>query len=96
MIDQLFMDLKVKYPEIEEGKMMSAKAITINGKVFCFEYKNQMVFKLGKDYELPEGISFEYLNPFKNKGPMLAWYVIDHSYHNHFFTLASIAYTKLK
>ncbi|MBI9015165.1 MAG: hypothetical protein JEZ08_23230 [Clostridiales bacterium] len=78
MLEQLFVILKSEDPLVEMGKMMSCNGLTYKGKVFCFEYNNQMVFKLGKGFDIEAvGIrEYEYLNPFKNKGPMLAWFII--------------------
>jgi len=90
MLDQLFTILKSEDKRIEMGKMMSCSAITYNGKVFCFIYNDQMVFKLGKDFDMMEfGVAtFEHLNPFKKKGPMLAWYVIAKTYEDRYEALA--------
>lgn len=62
----------------QEAKMMHAPGIGYNKKVFLFYFKDTMIFKLGKEF-VPEseGITnWEYLNPFKNKAPMKAWFVI--------------------
>ena len=68
------------HADVEPGKMMSSEALTVNGKVFCFyaARRDQMVFKLGKsaDTERPELAGWQWLNPFKNKGPMKAWYQV--------------------
>ena len=63
---------------VTRGKMMSSPGILHAGKVFCFYYDNAMVFKLGKvaDTSGPDLKDWTWLNPFKNKGPMKAWYVV--------------------
>lgn len=64
--------------EVNEAKMMHAPAIGFGKKVFSFYFKEAMIFKLGKDFNPEkEGITnWEHLNPFKNKPPMKAWFVI--------------------
>jgi hypothetical protein len=68
------------HADVEPGKMMSSEALTVNGKVFCFYStgKESMVFKLGKsaDTERPRMAGWVWLNPFKNRGPMKAWYQV--------------------
>ena len=68
------------HADVEPGKMVSSDALTVNGKVFCFYWpgKESMVFKPGKstDTERPRMAGWEWLNPFKNKGPMKAWYQV--------------------
>lgn len=61
-----------------EAKMMHAPAIGFQKKVFAFYYQEAMVFKLGKDFDPgAEGIkNWDLLNPFKNKAPMKAWFII--------------------
>lgn len=98
MLEQLFFYLKSEEPLIEMGKMMSCNGLTYKGKVFCFEYNNQMVFKLGKGYDIEAlGITeYEYLNPFKNKGPMLAWFIIEAIYEVKYEQLARLALNDMK
>ena len=66
------------FPDVEHGKMMSAEAIVIQKKVIAFYYKSEMCFRLGKDFEIEslKPSSWHYLNPFKNKPPMIAWFCI--------------------
>ena len=63
---------------IAPGKMMSSPGICYKNKVFAFYYDKQMVFRLGKGFNLqPFGIgNFSFLSPFKNKPPMTGWYQI--------------------
>ena len=61
-----------------EAKMMHAPAISYGKNVFSFYFKEAMIFKLGKDFNPEEEgiVNWEFLNPFKNKPPMKAWFVI--------------------
>ena len=63
---------------VELGKMMSSPGVTYRGRVFCFFYDSAMVFKLGKDADTSSSDlqGWQWLNPFKNKGPMKAWYIV--------------------
>lgn len=97
-MNELLMKLKQIDEKVELGKMMSCDGLTYKGKVFCFEYKDKMVFKLGKDYDIEQhGIkTFTYLNPFKKKGPMKAWFELDASYGDKFEELAMVALEVMK
>lgn len=67
-----------KHEGVALGSMMSAPGIQYNGKNFAFFYKNEMVFRLGRDWK-PEdaGIkAWKHLSPFKNKPPLFDWYCI--------------------
>jgi len=77
---------------------MSSPGLTYKGKVFLFEYQNKIVFKLGKGFDISlYGVDdFEYLNPFKKKGPMLAWFVLDEKYKSSFESLAEVALELIK
>lgn len=83
---------------IKPGKMMSAPGIKYKSKVFAFYYNQEMVFRLGKDFDPEsEGISeFSYLNPFKNKPPMKGWLQIGFQYENKWLPLANKAYQLMK
>jgi len=60
------------------GKMMSSPGLKYKSKVFAFYYNQQMVFRLGKEFDLRSfGIKhYSLLNPFKNKPPMAGWFQI--------------------
>ncbi len=67
-----------KQPDVALGSMMSAPGIQYKGKNFAFFYKNQMVFRLGRDWK-PEDASiseWSHLSPFKNKPPLYDWFCI--------------------
>jgi hypothetical protein len=63
---------------VTTGKMMSSPGIQYQGKNFAFFYNDQMVFKLGREFQ-PEswGIQqYSLLSPFKTKPPMVDWFEI--------------------
>ncbi len=67
-----------KNKDVKEAQMMNAPGIAYANRVFAYYFKDAMVFKLGKDF-MPENegiIDWDYLNPYKNKTPMKAWFVI--------------------
>jgi len=71
----------IKEDKALNGKMMSAPALKAKGKVFAFFHKEEMTFKLGKDFD-PEAyglLNWSYLSPFKNKPPMKAWFAVPFS-----------------
>jgi hypothetical protein len=57
-----------------------------------------MVFKLGRDFNLPSiGISkFSILSPFKTKPPLADWFEVPAEYENKWEELARTAMKKLK
>lgn len=63
---------------VSMGKMMSSPGIQYNDKNFAFFYKDEMVFKLGRDWNPEEdGIrEWKHLSPFKNKAPLYDWFCI--------------------
>jgi hypothetical protein len=77
---------------------MSSPALVYNNKVFAFYYGDSMVFKLGKDYDIRQHgeIEYEPLNPFKNKAPMLGWFVISYDAVVHWDGLVEAAYKIMK
>ena len=92
-------DTLCQKPDTTLGKMMSSPGIQKKGKVFAFFWKDKMVFKLGKDFDISDkfGImDFEYLNPFKNKPPMKGWYVVNENHIRHWKALADVASDQMK
>jgi hypothetical protein len=79
------------------GKMMSSPGIKYKNKVFAFYYREQMVFRLGREFDLPSmGIdNFSLLNPFKTKPPLADWFQIPAEYGNRWEKLALIAMNKI-
>ena len=86
-------NLSKEYNDVSIGKMMSSPGIKYKDKVFAFYYKEQMVFKLGRDFDLPSiGINnFSLLSPFKTKAPLADWFEIPLEYDNRWEELARTA-----
>ena len=78
---------------VTEGKMMSSPGIRFKNKVFAFYHNKSMIFKLGKGYDIKsKGVNeYVFLNPFKNKSPMTAWFEVPVSGINKWFELAKVA-----
>ena len=76
IFDQISAKLQIEHVDVEEGRMMSRPAITLNGKVFAFFAQDNMVFKLGKDFEpKTHGMrDFEIPRPFKTRPPLYGWF----------------------
>ena len=87
-----------KHALVVAGKMMSSPGIKYRNKVFAFYHGDQMVFRLGKDFNPEkEGIpQFSYLSPFKNKPPMKGWIEVPFIYRQKWFYLAELAQEKMK
>ena len=83
---------------VAPGKMMASSAICYEKKVFAFYYKQEMIFKLGKDFDPTTANiqQFTFLNPFKNKPPMTAWFCIKAEEEEKWETLAILALEKAK
>ncbi len=64
---------------VHPGKMMSAPGLKYKDKVFAFLAKDGMGFRLGREFDpVAFGlINAKPLNPFKTKGPLKGWYVVD-------------------
>lgn len=91
-------DLMDRAPGVSIGKMMSAPGLKFNNKVFVFIFQNEMVFRLGRDFD-PESmgiIHYTYLNPFKHKGPMKDRFVIPATEITQWPKLANIALQKMQ
>lgn len=60
------------------GKMMSSPGIQYNGKNFAFFYRDEMVFKMGREWQPEEDGIREWNNlaPFKQKAPLYDWFCI--------------------
>ena len=67
-----------KHAGVDSGKMMSAPGIRFRNKNFAFFHKNEMVFRLGRDWNPSDaGIrNWSHFSPFKNKPPMVDWFCI--------------------
>ena len=83
---------------VTPGPMMSSPGIRWNKKVFAFYYSEQMVFRLGKEFDPPTaGIkNWKPLNPFKNKGPLPGWFVLPYSEKSRWNDLADQALANMR
>lgn len=85
--------------EVTEGFMMREPALKARNSVFCFYWADRetMGFKLGKGFDIEgEGVTeYEHLNPFKNKPPMYAWYMVPANQSDFWPVLAGIALQKM-
>jgi hypothetical protein len=71
--------LRRKDSHVRFGKMMSSPGLKAKGRVFAFYWKRSMVFRLGEEFD-PHRFGLArttLLNPFKTKGPLKGWYVVD-------------------
>ena len=95
---QIAEDLAAENPDVTLGKMMSSPGILYKSKNFAFFHCDEMTFKLGKDFDIEStGVKdWQFLQPFKNKGPMKAWYQIPHSESGHWDALAKLALQFIK
>ena len=93
VFDDIIVKLRQKCNDIEEGNMMSSPGIKYKNKVFAFYHNKTMVFRLGKGYDIEsEGVkSHSFLNPFKTKPPMKAWFVVSAYEIENWQNLAEIA-----
>ncbi len=75
------------------GKMMSSEAIHYKGKVFAFlSTKGNMVFKLGKDFNLEaEDLPLEVFSPFKSEKPLSGWFQLGYEHKTSWFDLTERA-----
>jgi len=79
------------------GKMMSAPGIQFNGKNFAFFYKDEMVFRLGREWK-PENTGIKNwtnLSPFKKKPPMYDWFCITYEDADLWPQLATMALSRM-
>ncbi len=87
---------------VEHGRMMSAEAVTYQGKVFAFRSTKSgtagLGVRLGRDFDFPSipTDAWTHLAPFKTKPPMKDWIIVaDHQAH-HWPGLANIALTLMR
>ena len=85
--------LSISNEHVSDGKMMSSPGITYKTKVFAFYHNKSMIFKLGKGYDIARiGVKdYKFLNPFKNKPPMTAWFEVPPSEIHNWSNLAKIS-----
>ena len=96
--EQIREKMTLQHQEVAPGKMMSSEAICYRKKVFAFYHLGKMTFRLGKDFDLTKyGIAtFDYLSPFRNKPPMMGWYMIGPEYKDQWLLLANEALLRLQ
>lgn len=86
------------HPDVILGKMMSSPGIKVNDKVFAFFHKDEMGFRLGKQFE-PEAYGvhkYHLLSPFKTKPPLKAWFILPKEEIENWQEFATIAYNFTK
>lgn len=76
--DRIAAAMIARHADVHPGRLMSSPGLTCHGKVFAFQYKDGMGFRLGptvtqKDVGVPTAIP---LNPFKTKPPLKGWFVV--------------------
>ena len=79
--------------DVHLGKMMSSPGLKCNDKVFAFYSNGSMGFRLGPEFD-PKSIKLKkvsLLNPFKTKGPLKGWYVVDSEETEKWSKLAELA-----
>jgi hypothetical protein len=86
-----------EYHSLNLGKMMSSPALRYKSRVFAFYHKNEMIFKLGREFD-PETFKlkeYSILNPFKNKAPMYDWFQVSFVENKKWKKLAVYALNKI-
>ena len=81
--------------DVARGKMMNSPGLKCNGKVFAFHCKDGMGFRLGQGFDA-QAFGLEnprLLSPFKTKGPLKGWYVVDEEQIEKWQPLAELALT---
>ncbi|TAI47515.1 hypothetical protein [Flagellimonas allohymeniacidonis] len=86
------------HPEVTQGKMMSSPAIHYKNKVFAFlSRKNNMVFKLGKGFDLNSiKVELGEFSPFKTKKPLSGWYELGFEHRENWMPLTELALNHIK
>jgi len=96
--DEICIKILEKFPDAHLGKMMSAPGIQYKKKNFAFFWDSQMCFKLGYNYKVEaHGVkTWSYLNPFKSKPPMKAWYILSSHEMDYWEELTEVAFHLMK
>lgn len=90
-------EMITKYGSVSPGKMMSSPAIRYKTKVFAFYHNNEMIFRMGKDFD-PSTFKlrkYSILNPFKKKAPLYGWFQVPIIESKKWEKLAIYAYDKI-
>jgi hypothetical protein len=90
-------EMVAEYALVSPGKMMSSPAIRYKTKVFAFYHNNEMIFRMGKDFD-PSTFKlkkYSILNPFKKKAPLYGWFQVPIIESKKWKKLAIYAYNKI-
>jgi hypothetical protein len=90
--------LAAECQDVITGKMMSSPGIRYHNKVFAFYYKDDMVFRLGRDFD-PKTVGIHdycLLSPFKTKPPLVDWFEILPSHIQQWEQLARLALQRMR
>jgi hypothetical protein len=84
--------------DITTGKMMSSPGIRYKNKVFAFAYREGMVFRFGRGFDLGAlGIhDYQLLAPFKTKPPLLDWFEVGPAHASQWEELARLALQRMR
>jgi hypothetical protein len=84
--------------EVSPGKMMSSPALKYNDKVFLFNDKKTLCFRLGPHFDAKKfGLKKpKLLSPFKTRAPLKGWYIVGENESHLWEALAHKALTFTK
>jgi hypothetical protein len=90
-------EMVAEYASVSPGIMMSSPAIRYKTKVFAFYHNNEMIFRMGKDFDpsIFKLKKYSILNPFKKKAPLYGWFQVSISEGKKWKKLAIYAYDKI-
>lgn len=93
VFQDIISSLSTTNQNVAEGNMMSSPGIRYKNKVFAFYHNQSMIFKLGKGFDIGAiGVKeYKFLNPFKKKPPMTAWFEVSSIEADKWSELAEIA-----
>ena len=96
--DRIAAALTATENNVSRGKMMSAPGLKFGDKIFAFQTKDGMGFRLGRAFD-PDAhgeVAFEPLNPFKTKGPLKGWFIVAEAQRDAWEDLArsALAFTR--
>ena len=93
-----FLSLSEKFtsadPDVIPGKiMMSSPGLKYRDKVFAFQHKNEMGFRLGPLFDPVKFglLQVKPLSPFKSKPPLKGWFMVDEIESEQWELLGSMA-----
>jgi hypothetical protein len=96
--ENLFLELRQEFPQIEAGKMFGKRCLKVNGKAFACLFGEAMSFKLkGEDHQATLKLESTALwDPSGKHRPMKAWVLVPVDQHQHWYSIASQALIGLK